>query len=157
MDFGRASTFVESMNIPEIEMLALQLLKGIEFSGLAEIEFMYDLKDERFELLEVNPRLWGWHSIAVHAGLDLPHLAYIDAVGQEVLRNPIRNHVKWVRLTTDIPVVILEILSGRITVREYLSSMSGDLGFAVFSLNDPLPFIADLFLGPYNYYKSRGF
>lgn len=155
MEFGRASTFVETVNIPELETLATQLLKGIAYSGLAEVEFMYDQKDERFELLEVNPRIWGWHTIAIRAGLDLPYLAYADAVGKELTVGPVRQGVKWVRLVTDVPTAALEILMGRLTVRQYLASMSGDTEFAVLSLSDPLTFIADLLLVPY-YVKHRG-
>jgi predicted ATP-grasp superfamily ATP-dependent carboligase len=157
MDFGRASTFVESVDISELETLAAQLLGGIGFSGLAEIEFMYDQKDAQFELLEVNPRIWGWLTIVIQAGLDLPYLAFADAVGKEIAPNPISQDVKWVRLITDIPTVFLEILAGKMTLRQYRSSMSGNLGFAVLSRTDPLPFIADLFLCPYNYFNRRGF
>ena len=42
-------------------------------------------------------------------------------------------------------------------MRQYLNSMSGDMEFAVLSFSDPLPFIADLFLAPYNYVAGRGF
>lgn len=157
MEFGRASTYVEAVDVPELETLATRLLTGIGYTGLAEVEFMYDAKDARFEFLEVNARIWGWHTIAIHAGLDLPYLAYADALGKKVTVGPSREGVKWVRLVTDIPTAIPEIMSGRLTVRQYLASMSGDRGFAVLSLRDPLPFIADLFLGPYNYVKSRGF
>ena len=118
---------------------------------------MYDIKDGRFELLEVNPRIWGWHTIAIRAGLDLPYLAYADAIGKELLVGSAREGVKWVRLVTDIPTVVSEVLAGRLTIRQYLASMSGDVEFAVFSFSDPLPFIADLFLGPYNYVAGRGF
>ena len=156
MEFGRASTFVETVNVPELERLATQLLQGIAYSGLAEVEFMYDQKDERFELLEVNPRIWGWHTIAIRAGLDLPHIAYADAVGKEFKVGPVREGVKWVRLVTDIPTAALEILAGRLTVRQYLASMFGDTEFAVLWLSDPLPFGADLFLVPYHI-KHRGF
>lgn len=156
MEFGRASTFVETVNVPELETLATQFLQGIAYSGLAEVEFMYDQKDARFELLEVNPRIWGWHSIAIHAGLDLPYLAYADAVGREVTVGPVREDAKWVRLVTDVPTAVLEILAGRLTMRQYLASMSGDTEFAVLSFSDPLPFVADLLLLPY-YMKHRGF
>jgi len=156
MEFGRASTFVESVNVPELERLATQLLQGIGYSGLAEVEFMYDQKDERFEFLEVNPRIWGWHTIAIRAGLDLPYIAYADAVGKEFKVGPVREGVKWVRLVTDIPTAALEILAGRLTVRQYLASMFGDTEFAVLWLSDPLPFVADLFLVPYQI-KHRGF
>ena len=157
MEFGRASTYVETANLPELERLATQLLTGIEYTGLAEVEFMYDIKDGRFEFLEVNPRIWGWHTIAIRAGLDLPYLAYAHAAGKEVVAGSARENVKWVRLVTDIPTAASEILSGRLTVGQYLRSMSGDIEDAVLSIKDPLPFIADLFLGPYNYISNRGF
>jgi D-aspartate ligase len=156
MEFGRASTFAEIANVPELETLATQLLQGIAYSGLAEVEFMYDQKDERFELLEVNPRIWGWHTIAIRAGLDLPYIAYADAVGKELKVGPVRERVKWVRVVTDVPTAVQEILARRLTVREYLASMSRDTEFAVLSLSDPLPFVADILLVPY-YVKHRGF
>jgi D-aspartate ligase len=156
MEFGRASTLAETVNIPELETLATNFLGGIGYSGLAEVEFMYDDKDGRFELLEVNPRIWGWHTIAIRAGLDLPYMAYADAVGKEFTTGPVRENVKWVRLVTDIPTAILEILGGRLTVRQYLASISGDTEFAVLWLSDPLPFVADILLVPYHM-KQRGF
>ena len=155
MEFGRASTFVETVNVPELETLARQFLQAIAYSGLAEVEFMYDEKDGRFELLEINPRIWGWHTIAIRAGLDLPYLAYADAVGKEFTVGPVREGVKWVRLVTDVLTAVQEILAGNLTVRQYLTSMSGDTEFAVLSLSDPLTFIADLLLVPY-YVKHRG-
>jgi predicted ATP-grasp superfamily ATP-dependent carboligase len=157
MEFGRASTYVEVVDVPELETLATQLLQGISYSGLAEVEFMYDPRHARFELLEVNPRLWGWHSITIRAGLHLPYLAYADAIGEPVNVGPSRDGVKWVRLVTDVPTAASEIFGGRLPVRQYLASISGDVEFAVLSSRDPLPFVADLFLGPYNYVKNRGF
>ncbi|MFH1928014.1 MAG: ATP-grasp domain-containing protein, partial [Chloroflexota bacterium] len=156
MEFGRASTLVETVDLPELKALAIQLLQGIAYSGLAEVEFMYDPKHARFELLEVNPRLWGWHTIATRAGLDLPYLVFADAIGREVTMGPVRHGVKWVRLVTDTPTAAQEILTGRLTVQEYLASVAGEMEFAVFSVHDPLPFLADVFLIPY-YGIKRGF
>lgn len=157
MEFGRASTYVETVDVPTLEVLSTRLLTGIGYTGLAEVEFMYDAKDGRFELLEVNARIWGWHSLAVHAGLDLPYLAYAQAVGKCFNVGPARQGAKWVRLVTDLPTAVSEILPGRLTLRQYLATMSGDRAFAVFSPRDPLPFLADLILAPYNYFTSRGF
>ena len=44
----------------------------------------------------------------------------------------------------NIPTAALDILSGRLTVRQYLESMSGGTEFAVLSLSDPLTFNANL-------------
>ncbi len=170
MDFGRASTFVEVVDLPQLKVLATELLSSLNFSGLAEVEFMYDPRVSSFKLLEVNPRIWGWHTIAIHAGLNLPYLAYQYALDRDQDQDlnatafasasapdHIRQDVKWVRLLTDTPTVLNEIFAGRMSFREYFELMSGDIGDAVFSLSDPLPFLVDLFLAPVNYMKGRGF
>ncbi len=56
----------------------------------------------------------------------------------------------------DVPTAALEILSERLTLRQYLASMSGGTAFAMLSFSDPLPFIADLNLVHY-YMKKRKF
>ncbi|MHB0858702.1 MAG: carboxylate--amine ligase [Anaerolineae bacterium] len=155
MEFGRASTYVQTVDVPALGELATRLMQGTHYSGLAEVEFMYDRKHERFEFLEVNPRIWGWHSIAVRAGLDLPYMAYAHMVGLPVVPTTARVGTRWVRLVTDVPTAFSEIRAGRLRLREYMSSMSGDLEDAVFTWSDPLAFIADVLLVPY-YAKKRG-
>jgi predicted ATP-grasp superfamily ATP-dependent carboligase len=155
MEFGRASTLAVTVNIPELEALGEKLLSGIGYSGLAEVEFMYDPKHARFELLDINPRIWGWHTLAIHAGIDLPFLAYADAIGQPVSVGTFREGVKWVRMTTDILTVVSEMWHGRLTLGGYLKSLRGCKD-AVFTLSDPLPALMEVLLIPY-YAKHRGF
>jgi predicted ATP-grasp superfamily ATP-dependent carboligase len=127
----------------------------VGYSGLAEVEFMYHDKHERFELLEANPRIWGWHSLAIHAGVDLPYLAYAEAIGKPYSVGAFREGVKWMRLTTDVPTALTELWRGRLSLADYVKSVRGSRD-AVFSLSDPLPFLMDLLLVPY-YAKQRGF
>jgi predicted ATP-grasp superfamily ATP-dependent carboligase len=105
----------------------------------------------------VNPRIWGWHTIAFQAGLDLPYLAYKAALGIAVNAETLQKDAKWIRIVTDIPTAISEIAAGRLSFRQYLESISGDLEFAVLSWRDPLPFVADLIFTPINYVRGRGF
>jgi predicted ATP-grasp superfamily ATP-dependent carboligase len=156
MEFGRASTFVETVCIPELGALATRLLTAIGYSGLAEVEFMYDPKHGRYELLEVNPRIWGWHTLASRAGVNLMHLAYAQAIGEPMAAGQFREGAKWVHLLTDIPTAALEIWHGRLSLHDYLRSMRGSKEFAVLSLDDPLPVIMELLLVPY-YASRRGF
>jgi predicted ATP-grasp superfamily ATP-dependent carboligase len=145
-DFGRISTFVVAVEIPELRELASQLLRAIQYTGLAEVEFMWDPKHTRFELLEVNARLWAWHGLAITAGLDLPYVAFADALGQNPPIGAMRQGVKWVRLLTDVRAATQEILTGTTTVQQYLTSLRGTTAFAGFSPSDPIPFIAEPFL-----------
>jgi predicted ATP-grasp superfamily ATP-dependent carboligase len=145
-DFGRSSTLVESIEIPELSRLSARLLRSIRYTGLAEVEFMWNVKRERFELLEVNPRLWAWHGLAIAAGLDLPYVAFAQAVGINPIVGSARHGVKWVRFLTDVRAAMQGIYSGAIGLREYLFSLRGITAFAVFSPSDPLPSIVEPFL-----------
>lgn len=156
MDFGHASTFVELVNIPEIQKIAEKFLRLIGFYGIAEVEFMMDPRDGKFKLIEVNPRFWGWHTLAIAAGIDLPYLLYQDMIGEKIeIQSPLKD-IKWVRLVTDIPTVFLEIAKGNMKISDYVSSMKGKKEFAVFSLDDPLPFFMEVIMMPYLWAK-RGF
>jgi D-aspartate ligase len=157
MDFGHASTFVELVHIPELRRIAEKFLRLVNYYGIAEVEFMQDPRDRKYKLIEVNPRVWGWHSLAIAAGVDLPFLQYQDSIGERDLTTPTpQEKLKWIRLTTDFPSVCMEIIRGRMKVQDYISSIKGEKEFAVFSKKDPLPFLMELALIPY-LWKKRGF
>ena len=61
---------------------ALALLTALGYHGIAQTEFRLDPRDERFKLMEVNPRLWQWHGLARACGVDLPRIAYLDVLGR---------------------------------------------------------------------------
>jgi predicted ATP-grasp superfamily ATP-dependent carboligase len=145
-DFGRTSTFVETVEIPELKELAAYLLRAVHYTGLAEIEFMWNVKRARFELLDVNTRLWAWHSLAIASGLDLPYVAFADALGQNPSVGTVRQGTKWVRFFTDVRAAAQPICSGKLGLREYITSLRGTIAFSIFSLRDPLPFIIEPFL-----------
>jgi len=156
MDFGRATTYAETKTVEELEPYAVKFLNAINYSGLAEAEFIYDVRDNTYKFLEVNPRIWGWHSVASGAGVNLPFYAYRLALGLDVKSRTFDTGVKWVRFLTDIPIVISEIIKGNMTVKDFVDSYKGITEFAVFSWSDPMPFLGELLLLPY-LYKMRGF
>jgi len=57
IDFGYSSSFVETMDVPEIVAPSLRLLDAMKYTGIVEIEYKYDARDNRFKLLDINPRL----------------------------------------------------------------------------------------------------
>jgi predicted ATP-grasp superfamily ATP-dependent carboligase len=156
MDFGHASTFVELVEIPALPQIAADFLSTIGYYGIAEVEFMQDTQTGVYKLIEVNPRFWGWHSLAIAAGVDFPYLWYQDMRGQTLQATVTRTDLKWVRLLTDVPTVLLELVKGRMSLQNYLTSMRGATTFAVLSRRDPLPFVAEVAMVPYLWMK-RGF
>ena len=144
MDFGSASTFVESVYVPELIELGTNLLYAMNYYGLSEVEFKKDMRDGKFKLLEVNARTWLWHSLAICCGVDFPYLLYKNMSGEEIKpARSFRENVKFMHIYTDLGVVIKEVMKGNMKLSDYLKSLKGEKEFAVFSLKDPLPFIAE--------------
>jgi predicted ATP-grasp superfamily ATP-dependent carboligase len=155
MEFGRSSTFVETVDRPELEEVAQHFLSRIDYYGLVEIEFKLDERDGQYKLLDVNPRTWGYHSLGPRAGTDFPYLLFRDQLGQAV--DPVRAlpGVKWVRLSTDLPTVVPELLARRLRWRPYIHSLLSVDVEGLFERDDPLPGFAELALLPYLYRTRR--
>jgi len=80
----------EAVWVEEVVEQGLKLLRALDFHGISQVEVMRDPRDGRFKLLEVNPRLWQWHSLAAACGVDLPWIAYRDLIGDPL--PPARMH-----------------------------------------------------------------
>jgi predicted ATP-grasp superfamily ATP-dependent carboligase len=156
MDFGHATTFAITVDIPELEEITKKILLEMGYYGLSEVEFMLDPRDGNYKLIEINARPWGWHTLAIGAGVDLPYLQYQDMLGETTKKDGFDKDVKWIRLITDTPVALTEIIKGRMKITDYLNSFRGKKQFSVLSISDPLPFIAEILMIPYLRVK-RGF
>jgi D-aspartate ligase len=156
LEFGRASTYVETVDLPILEEFSERFLRAIDYYGLVEIEYKLDPRDSQFKLLDVNARTWGYHSLGAKAGVDFSYMLYSDQVGLPVSFSKGRPDVAWVRTTTDLPAAIMAICGGDIDLKSYIHSLRNCDVEAVFSAEDPLPGLAELALIPYFAIK-RGF
>ena len=156
MDFGHATTFAESVDVPEIEELAVRFLRAIGYRGIAEVEFMYDTQSKCFKFIEMNGRVWGWHTLAKAAGVNLPYALYELSLNRPVEVSRPLCGVKWVRLLTDTPTVVGELWRRQMTIADYIRSLRGRTEDAVFCWSDPLPFLMEFALLPYLWWK-KGF
>ena len=148
-DFGRSSTYVETISLPELAAPSTRFLQAIGYYGLAELEYKQDPRDGAYKLLDVNARTWGYHTLGWSAGVDFPYLVFRDQVGACVDEAHARVGVRWVRLATDIPNAVRDIRAGTLQSRDYLRSLWRADTEAVFSLRDPLPGCYEIALLPY--------
>jgi D-aspartate ligase len=148
-EFGRAATYVETVDLPVIEELAGRFLRAIHYYGLVEIEFKLDPRDGQYKLLDVNARTWGFHSLGAPAGVDFPYLMFADQIGEPAATGRALPGIGWMRLLTDLPTAFKELISGQLTVRGYLKSLKNAQVESVFSREDPLPWFGELLLLPY--------
>ena len=148
-DFGRASTYVETVECPPIVELSRRFLGAIDYYGLVEIEYKRDPDEHTYRLLDVNARTWGYHSLGHAAGVDFAAMLFLDQLGASVPSVVATPGRRWVRLATDLPNAVVDLRAGHLAPGAYLRSLAAVDTEAVFSWRDPAPWLAEVALLPY--------
>jgi D-aspartate ligase len=156
LQFGRASTYVETVDVPVLEEYSERFLRAINYYGLVELEYKLDPRTSQYKLLDVNARTWGYHSLGYGAGVDFSYMLYCDQMGLAVSPCKSPAGIGWVRMTTDVPAAIMAYLGGDLDLKSYFRSLKNCKVEAVFSSKDPLPGLVEVLLVPYLAVK-RGF
>lgn len=144
MDFGSASTFVETIEHREIEAQAFRFLADLRYCGIAELEFKFDFRDGRTKLLDVNPRSWTWIALGAAAGVDFPWIVWQLALGESIPRLHGKAGYAWTHASRDLLPAGRSILDGTLSLAGHARSLLGPLTFAAFAADDPWPAVADL-------------
>ena len=143
-DFG-TSCLADARWDPAIAEAGVRVLQELGYSGISEIEFVEDAATGRRLLLDVNTRAWKWIGLPVAAGVDLPLLAYRDAVGEAYDSGPQRDGVRWTFLRDYVPLVharAATVPEEQVTKAEWTALLAGrpsDLVDAVHDPDDPEP------------------
>jgi D-aspartate ligase len=149
LEFGRASTYVESVENSLLEEMSNLFLRSIDYYGLVEVEYKRDSRDGRYRLLDVNGRTWGYHTLGRAAGVDFPYLLFTDQMNEPVEPARGKARMRWIRLLTDLPTGLVGILQGKVESGPYFRSLWEFDEEAVFSREDPVPGIVEVALIPY--------
>lgn len=142
--FGFTSTFVESVAQPHIEAEACRFLASLDYSGLVEIEFKHDPRDDCYKILDVNARSWTWIALGSAAGIDFPALQWRLAAGEDIAPHRGRCGARWLYFSRDFAAALCDMFAGRLSPLTYLHSFRRPLAWAVFAWDDPLPALFDL-------------
>jgi D-aspartate ligase len=144
-EFGSAS-YVRSFHDPELKEKALGLLSATHYQGLGGIEFKKDSRDGIYKLIEVNTRFGMWDGLSVRCGVDLPYIAYRDALHLPIepqLRY--RDEVVWIDWQRDVRAAIAYWRKGQLTLGQWLRSLQGEKMWAIYSKGDWRPGVAFTF------------
>ena len=68
---GGPSCFCESADLPELAEYAVNLLRALDWVGVAMVEFKGN-PETGFYLMEINPRFWGSSALAPNSGCNIP-------------------------------------------------------------------------------------
>jgi D-aspartate ligase len=95
--FGNAC-MIERTVCPEIDGLVKSLVKALGFHGIAGgVEFKRHPRTGRLHFIEINPRAAASISVTAANGVNLPYLAYLDALGAPLPDMPLSaRSVRWI-------------------------------------------------------------
>jgi D-aspartate ligase len=136
-----SGSYMEAEWSQEIADLSRDLMDKTGYQGVCGTEYKWDPRDQRWKLIELNPRPTLWYSLARAAGVDVVWDAYCDLVGRP---NPVHIHcqddrVRWQLLVRDVLSGWHFLRAGELSFREFLRTVVDPRrkDYAVLSLRDP--------------------
>jgi len=119
------------------------LLKELNFTGVCEVEYLLDPRDNKYKLIEINPRTWLWVGLAIECGINYPLYIYNYLNNIETCYNseyPVG--LKWVNPYTNTIFGLKNLIKRKITLKKMIKLNSGKKINALFDYDDIKPFFA---------------
>ncbi|MHA2060674.1 MAG: carboxylate--amine ligase [Candidatus Sifarchaeia archaeon] len=163
---GGNSVLRESIPLdPTLLRYTQELLSGLCWHGVAEVEYRIDSRDLAPKLMEINARIWGSMNVAIESGVDFPYLLYLLATGESI--EPVFKYkigVKYRWLNADVQNLIsiiknkqrlinTENYSKLNAILDFLKFYETNMHYDGFTLSDPMPFFMDEALSIYDVAK----
>ncbi len=111
---------------------AQRIVRELNYTGVLELEFKKDTRDDAFVLIEVNPHLWAWCGMGLACGVNFPLIAYRDLTGtlDPTTIVPFDGKVKYARVVSDLLNTTIYCRMGantpQRTLREWASDLNAD-------------------------------
>jgi len=140
---GGTSTLRESTQNSLLEEYACNILKYLNWNGVAMVEFKYDEERKKGWFIEINPRFWGSLALPYMAGVDFPYLVYKILKDGDV--EPVFNYKKGVKVKWILGSVIAfltGLMKGEFNINHIFSKADA---YDDFWKDDKNVFIGELF------------
>ena len=107
--FGTA-TCAKSVYDEEMLNLSKQLIQALNYTGVCEIEWLRDSRDNIPKLIEINARTWLWVGLAAKCGVNYPQIIYDYMYGGKIPQ--VTDYLKdkiWLNIYTDFVYSVINI------------------------------------------------
>ncbi|MCB0399522.1 MAG: ATP-grasp domain-containing protein [Winogradskyella sp.] len=71
--------------------LMKDLMKGLNWSGVANIDFRFDTTDNTYKVIEINPRFWLNTEASALAGVNFPYMYCLSTLGKNIEFTPVKS------------------------------------------------------------------
>lgn len=134
----------------------VRFLKALDYRGVVDIGYRFDRRDGQYKILDVNPRLGGAFRLFVAPdGLDVARALYFDYTDQPIsVAVPLEGR-RWLREDSELIALRRYRRADGLKFSTWLRSLRGVEETSTFSLTDPIPFIASMWLLLTNTLRGR--
>lgn len=143
--FSAEQLFIDNKEIFEIMR---KLMSNLNWSGVANVDFVYDNKNNKYYILEINPRYWSTLSLSVKAGINFPYLEIRTILSLPLQMNEYKLE-RFYMVKYGLKMFLKSLLFRKIDF-SYLKRTN-----AVDMLIDPLPIFIEQIQGLYVKYKRK--
>lgn len=146
------STWCKSIYIKDLYEQSIAFLLESNYTGVSEIEYLFDSKDKKYKLIEVNARTFLQTSLSRRSGIDYPNMIYNFLNDKEIaFPQEYKSEIHWLHFWTDLFYGLVGVLRNEITLKEYFYPYFKikNKAFAVLDWNDIKPFLWETILLPY--------
>ena len=135
--------FVRSQRDDRLVGVGIDLLRRIGYRGLADLDFKKHADSGEWLLLEINPRVSQWHILGGRCGIDLPYLAYLNALGEPLPTLPgQRDGIYYLHFKNDLRAFRRYRRRGEWSTVRYLRSLLKPRHvYQLLASDDPMPFL----------------
>jgi predicted ATP-grasp superfamily ATP-dependent carboligase len=143
---GQACLSVECRN-DEVRDETLRVLAAAGHHGQGYVEMKWDANSRRHLIIEANVgRPTGRSTAAEKGGVELLMTMYCDLVGAPLPAERTQQYrgSKWIHIRRNVQACTHALVRRNSGLSEILGSWRGSFAFALFSLRDPVPFLADI-------------
>jgi D-aspartate ligase len=137
------TSLAESIGNQKLTETTLKILSTAGCIGLCSVEYKYDTSDNSFRITEPTVgRVDLQEGISTHAGLDIPFIAYQDAIGvPQSAQIGYKTGVKWINEPFEFNSFLTDIRQNGHGMGSFFRSYKGHRSFALLSVDDPSPFL----------------
>lgn len=117
-------------------------MRQIGYKGILDIGYRYDVRDGRYKVLDINPRIGATFRLFVgKAGMDVARAMYCDLTTGSVPPDSARDGRRWIVEDLDLVSTMRYFARGDITFKQWWKSLAGIEEFGYFALDDLLPLL----------------
>ena len=121
-----ATTLGVAVRNPTVEDLARRFLLEIGYRGIVDLGFRFDARDQRYKLLDVNPRIGSSFRLFVgRNGLDVVRSLYLDLTEQPIPPSEIHPGRRWWVEDQDAATCLKLMRAGELNLRDLVTSFRG--------------------------------